>query len=629
MAMVGPPGATNAGAVTRTSAGSTDPTQYPTPAVSLARLFKDRVAATPQSEAFRHPVHDGWSSVTWAQTAEVVDRLAAGLLALGLRPEQPVAILSSTRIEWVYADLAIICAGGATTSIYPSTLADGVGFILGDSGSCMVFAEDDAQVAKLREQRERLPDVRRVITFDGTPDGEWVIGFEDLVTLGDQRLAEHPSAVDEVVAAVRPDHLAALVYTSGTTGPPKGVELTHSCWTYIGAGATTLDLVTPSDLQYLWLPLSHVFGKMLVVVQLQIGFASAVDGRLDHIVDNLAVVRPTFMAGPPRIFEKVHATVVQTVEQEGGLKLRLFRWAFAVGEQAGRARLEHRRPEPMLRARLAVADRLVLSRIRARLGGRIRFLVSGSAALATDIGGWFHAAGMPILEGYALTETSSGACITRLDDVQLGMVGPPMPGTEIKVADDGEIFVRGPGVMRGYHGLPDSTAEVLDADGWFATGDVGEIDDAGRLRITDRKKDLVKTSGGKYIAPQAIEVVFKAVCPLASQMLVHADARNYATALVALDPDALLRWGRDQGLAALDYASLAGHGSVHAYVRGCVDVLNSRLNRWETIKDFRILDHDLTVDGGELTPSMKVRRKVLESRYRPLLDSMYEGARDG
>jgi long-chain acyl-CoA synthetase len=282
-----------------------------------------------------------------------------------------------------------------------------------------------------------------------------------------------------------------------------------------------------------------------------------------------------------------------------------------------------------VQAQLLVADRLVLSRIRERLGGRIRFLVSGSAALSPDVARWFHAAGLPVLEGYALTETSSGACITRLDDLEFGIVGPPLAGTEIRVAGDGEIFIKGPGVMRGYHNLPEVTAEVLSEDGWFATGDVGEIDDRGRLRITDRKKDLAKTSGGKYIAPQAIEAMFKAVCPLASEMIVHADGRNFATALVTLDPDALSQWGRAQGLSATDYVALAADPAVREYVSSCVDVLNGRLNRWETIKDFRILDHDLTVDDGELTPSMKIRRKVIEKAYRPLLDSMYGGQRHG
>jgi long-chain acyl-CoA synthetase len=615
--------------VTRTSAGSTETTGYPAPAVSLARLFYDRVTAAPNAEAFRFPTDAGWESVTWVQVEETVKTMAAGLLALGLQPEDRVAIASSTRIEWMYADLAVMCAGGATTTVYPTTRAEGVAFIVTDSGTRIVFAEDDAQIHKLREQRDHLPDVVRVVTFDGTADGEWVLDLEELQALGAKHLVEHPTAVAESVDAVRPEHLATIIYTSGTTGQPKGVELPHRCWTYIGAGATTLDVLSPSDLQYLWLPMAHAFGKMLAAVQLQVGFPTAIDGRVDKIVENLAAVRPTFMASPPRIFEKVHAKVVQNVEEEGGLRYRLFTWAFHVGDRAAQARLEHHRLPPLVQAQLLLADRLVLSRIRARLGGRIRFLVSGSATLSTDVARWFYAAGLPILEGYALTETSAGACITRLDDLQFGVVGPPLAGTEIKVADDGEISIKGPGVMRGYHNLAEVTAEVLSEDGWFTTGDVGEIDDQGRLRITDRKKDLAKTSGGKYIAPQPIEVMFKAVCPLASEMLVHADGRHFATALVTLDPEALTQWARAQGLAATDYAALTADPAVRAYVGSCVDVVNGRLDRWETIKDFRILDRDLTVDGGELTPSMKVKRKVLESRYRPLLDSMYVEQRHG
>ncbi|MGZ4436408.1 MAG: AMP-dependent synthetase/ligase [Nocardioidaceae bacterium] len=610
--------------MTRTNAGSTDTSGYAVPAVSVARMFYDRATQTPDAEAFRYPTAGGWESVTWRQTEEIVRSIAAGLLSLGIRPEDRVAIASTTRIEWLYADLAVVCAGAATTAVYPTTGGDDVAFILADSESRIVFAEDDDQVAKLRAQRHRLPELRRVVTFDGTADGDWVLTLADLQALGAEHLAAHPDAVTATVSAVGPEHLATLIYTSGTTGRPKGVELPHRCWTYIGAGAEAIGILSRDDLQYLWLPLSHSFGKMLLAVQLQIGFPSAVDGRIDKIVENLAVVRPTFMAGPPRIYEKVHARVVQSVQQEGGVRAQLFSWAFRVGTEVARDRLSGRRPGLLAQAQHVLADRLVLSKIRDRLGGRIRFLVSGSAALSQDIALWFAAAGLPVLEGYALTETSAGACVARIEDPVPGTVGPPLVGTAIRIAPDGEVFVRGPGVMRGYHNLPDATAEVLDADGWFATGDVGEIDDAGRLRITDRKKDLVKTSGGKYIAPQAIESTFKAVCPLASQMLAHADGRNYATALISLDPEALMQWAVAKGLTALDYATLAVHPAVNAYVRECVEEMNHRLNRWETIKDFRILDHDLTVEDGELTPSMKVKRKVLEVRYRSLLDSMYE-----
>jgi long-chain acyl-CoA synthetase len=609
----------------RMTSGSTDPRSYPTPAASVARMFYDRVAATPYGEAFRHPTAAGWASVTWAQAEETVKTMAAGLLALGIRPEQRVAVASATRIEWIYADLAIMCAGGATTAVYPSTAASDVAYILADSGTRIVFAEDNIQVAKLRAQRDHLPDLFRVVVFDGQADGEWVLSLADLQALGAKHLVENPTSVDEAVAAVQSEQLATLIYTSGTTGRPKGVELPHRCWTYIGAGAEAIGILRPDDLHYLWLPLSHSFGKMLAAVQLQIGFPTAVDGRIDRVVDNLAVLRPTFMAGPPRIFEKVYSKVVQTVQEEGGAKLRLFDWAFGVGGQVSRAQIDGRRPNPLVRAQFAVADRLVLSKVRARLGGRIRFLVSGSAALSQDIAAWFHAAGLSLIEGYALTETGGGACIGSPEHPVLGVVGLPLLGSEIKLAADGEILIRGPLVMRGYHHLPDATSDVLAADGWFATGDIGEIDDAGRLRVTDRKKDLIKTSGGKYISPQAIEVTFKAVCPLASQMFVHADRRNYATALITLDPDAVAQWARAQGLTETEYPVLAADPTVHAYVQSSIDELNGRLNRWETIKDFRILDHDLSVENDELTPSLKVKRKTMETKYATLLDSMYHG----
>ena len=608
-----------------TTMGSTDTSTYPQPASSVPRMFYDRVAATPHTEAFRFPAGDAWTSVTWAQAMETVKTLAAGLLALGIQPEQRVAIASNTRVEWLYADLAVMCAGAATTAVYPTTAVDDVAFILFDSDTRIVFAEDDTQIAKLRAQREHLPDLIRVVAFDGEADGDWVLSMADLEALGARHLADHPSSVDDAVAAVRPEQLATLIYTSGTTGRPKGVELTHGCWTYIGAGAEALGILRPDDLHYLWLPLSHSFGKMLAAVQLQIGFPTAVDGRVDKIVDNLAVVRPTIMAGPPRIFEKVHGRILQTMAETGGIRSRLFAWGFGVGARAAAAGADGRPMSRRSRLEYAVADRLVLAKVRDRLGGRMRFMISGSAALSPDIATWFHTAGLTLVEGYALTETGGGACIGDPEHPVAGLVGPPLVGSELRIADDGEILLRGPNVMRGYHKLPEETAAVLSRDGWFSTGDIGELDAQGRLRVTDRKKDLIKTSGGKYIAPQPIEAQLKALCPLASQVLVHAERRNYASALIALDTDALTQWGRARALDVSDFARLAADPAVRTYVATCVNELNSQLNRWETIKDFRILDHDLTVEGDELTPSMKLKRKALESRYSSLLDSMYTG----
>jgi long-chain acyl-CoA synthetase len=594
-------------------------------APSVGRAFLDRVAATPGREAFRYPAGSGWASLTWAQTADRVRAMAAGLLALGLQPEERVALACGTRVEWVLCDLAVMCAGGAVTTVYPSTGAEDVAYIVSDSGSRFVIAEDESQVAKLRGRREQLGAVAKVVVVEGLPepgDGDWVISLSDLESLGEAHLAADPDSFDEAVAGVRPDQLATLIYTSGTTGRPKGVELTHANWTYEGAAVDAVGILSVDDLHYLWLPLAHSFGKVLLAAQTHIGFATAIDGRIDQIVDNLGVIRPTFMAGVPRIFEKVYGRVVATAQADGGPKLMIFTWAFGVGAKVARARAAGNQPSALLRAQHALADRLVFSKIKARMGGRIRFFCSGSAALAPEIAEWFDAAGLLILEGYGLTETSAGTTLNLPGHVGFGTVGPALPGTEISIAPDGEILIRGGGVMRGYHGLADHSAQVMGEDGWFATGDVGELDAMGRLRITDRKKDLLKTSGGKYIAPQVIESQFKAICPIASQMLVT--ARQFAAALITLDPDGLASWAASQELAG-DYATLVGLEQTRTYVQTCIDELNHRLNRWESIKAFRLLDRDLSIEEGELTPSLKVKRKVVEARYTGLIESMYGG----
>jgi long-chain acyl-CoA synthetase len=400
------------------------------------------------------------------------------------------------------------------------------------------------------------------------------------------------------------------------------VRLVHDNWTYEAAAVDALKILTPDDVQYLWLPLSHSFGKVLEVLQLRIGFATAIDGNLDRIVDNLGVVKPTFMAGAPRIFEKVRSRVITGVEAEGGLKARIFGWAFGVGHKVSQLRQQGQEPSGLLARQHALADKLVFHKIRDRLGGRVRFFVSGSAALSRDVAEWFHAAGMTILEGYGLTETSAATAVNLPDDTRFGTVGPPAPGTQVQIAGDGELLVKGPGVMRGYHNNSEQTAEVFTDDGWFRTGDIAELD-RGYIRITDRKKDLIKTSGGKYVAPQKIEVIFKAVSPYASQIVVHGDGRNYCTALITLDPDAIASWAEHNDLAGTPYPDLVATVQVHELVQGNVDELNARLERWETIKKFEILPQDLSVEEGDLTPSLKVKRRVVEKKYADTLDRMY------
>jgi long-chain acyl-CoA synthetase len=604
---------------------NTDTSLIESRAPNVAVQFLARVHQSPDGEAYRFPAGDGesWSSLTWQETGDKVERLAAGLLALGISTEQRVGIASNTRIEWILADLAVMCAGAATTTVYASTLAEDVAFVLADSDCHVVFAEDQEQVAKLQRHRSELPHLEKVVVFDGAGDGDWVMTLEDLVALGEKHLASDPQAVTHAIDAIRPDHLATLIYTSGTTGRPRGVRLRHSSWTYEGAAIQALQILDENDLQFLWLPLAHSFGKVLLSTQLACGFATAVDGRVDKIIENLAVVKPTFMGAAPRIFEKAHARIVTMQAAEGGAKEKIFLTAFKVGRRVDALKREGKSVPLPLRLQHALFDRLVFSKIRDRFGGRVRFFISGAAALNADIAVWFHAAGILILEGYGLTETSAGSFVNRPDHYKFGTVGPVVPGSRVRLGEGDEVQIAGPGVMDGYHNLPEETAKTLTEDGWLRTGDKGSLDEEGFLTITGRIKELFKTSGGKYIAPPAIEAKFMAVCPYASQFVVFGSERNYCVALVTLDPDAIVGWAQDNGLGDKSYAEVVADGRTREMVQGYVDTLNEHLNRWETVKKFELLDHDLSVESGELTPSMKVKRNVVESNYSGAIDRLY------
>jgi long-chain acyl-CoA synthetase len=598
---------------------------------NCAVQFRDRVAKSATKEAFRFPdASEQWQSVTWGEAGARVDRLAAGLIALGVAHQQRVGIASGTRYEWVLVDLAIMCAGAATTTVYPSTMADDVAYILSDSECRVVFAEDQSQVAKLVEQRAAIPTVTKVVVLDNSvavdDRGGWIITLDQLEEIGTEHLAQNPSVVDEAVAAIRPEHLATLIYTSGTTGRPKGVRLRHSSWTYEGAAIQAQNILSEEDLQFLWLPLAHSFGKVLLSTQMAIGFPTAIDGRVEKIVENLGIVKPTFMGAAPRIFEKAHGKIVTMQAAEGGAKEKIFNKAFAVGLEVDRLKREGKKVPFFLGVQHGIFDALVFKKVRERFGGRVRFFVSGAAALNQDIGQWFHAAGIKILEGYGLTETAAGSFVNRPDDYKFGSVGPVFPGSEVKLGPDDEVLIKGPGVMDGYHNLPEETAKTLDSEGWLHTGDKGFIDEDGHLKITGRIKDLFKTSGGKYIAPGAIEGKFKAICPYASQFQVFGNERNYVVALVTLDPDAMAMWADENGMAGASYEEVVSSPAVRQMVGGYIEEMNQQLNRWETIKKWRLLDHDLTIESGELTPSMKVKRNVVESNYAKVIDEMYSSA---
>ncbi|MEU9341380.1 AMP-dependent synthetase/ligase [Streptomyces sp. NPDC048278] len=610
---------------------------------SVAALFLDRVAATPDAEAYRYPVPaasgqgpDDWKSLSWAQAAERVYAIAAGLIELGIQPEQRVALASSTRVEWILADLGILCAGAATTTVYPQTNAEESAFILSDSESRVLIAEDAAQVAKAVEKRAELPELVQVVVIDpaGVETDDFVITLAELEQRGARYLEKHPELIKERVGAITKDQLATLIYTSGTTGRPKGVRLPQDNWSYMAKAIAATGLISAEDVQYLWLPLAHVFGKVLTSGQIEVGHVTAVDGRVDKIIENLPVVQPTYMAAVPRIFEKVYNGVAAKARAGGAAKYKIFQWAAEVAREYAKVTQDNFRRTGQatapfgLAAKHKVADGLVYSKLREAFGGRLRACVSGSAALAPEIGYFFAGAGVHILEGYGLTESSAASFVNPGEAYRTGTVGKPLPGCEVRIADDGEILLRGPGIMQGYHGLPEKTAEVLEADGWFHTGDIGELSPDGYLRITDRKKDLIKTSGGKYIAPAEVEGQFKAVCPYVSNILVHGADRNFCTALIALDEMAILEWAKENGLDGKSYAEVVAAPVTVGMVDGYVRELNEGLQRWQTIKKFRLLPRDLDVEHGEITPSLKLKRPVVEREYKHLIDEMYAGTRE-
>jgi len=595
------------------------------PHKTVTDLFLSRVVETPDRLAYEYVDGDGYAKLTWQQTAERVRALACGLLALGLEREQCCALVSGTRIEWILADLAVLCAGGATTTVYASSPVAECAYILSDAGCVFAFAENREQLEKLLSRKAELPALRKVVLFEGDAAGsDWVMSLAELEALGREYDRSHPGTFDERTRATDPGQLATIIYTSGTTGKPKGVRLTHDCWVYQAETSAELNMFTLDDHQLLWLPLSHAFGKVLEVCAIRIGFPTTIDGRVPLLMENLARVRPTFMGAPPRIFEKIYGKLMLAAEEGGAAKRLLVRWAFEVGGRVSRLRQAGEQPTGLLALKFELADRLVFRKLRARFGGRMRFLLSGSAPLPVELAEFFHAAGLLILEGYGLTETTGGAVLNRAGDFAFGSVGKPNRGTQVKLDQDGEILIKSRGVMQGYHNRPEETQAALTADGWLRTGDIGELDAAGNLRVTERKKDLIKTSAGLYVAPQRVEALLKAQCPYVGQVVVHGDRRSYCSALIALDPDAMSQWVRDAGLAEQPLAQLATRPDVLGLIQAAVDRVNSGLASHETIKRFALLAEQPSVENDLLTPSMKLRRKAAEQRYGSLLEGLYE-----
>jgi long-chain acyl-CoA synthetase len=594
---------------------------------SIPDMFLKRVAATPDGQAFAVPNADDTAMtwLTWDQVGARAKAIAAGLRGLGVGLEDRVSILSGTRLEWVLVDLGINCAGAATTTVYPTTEPDDAAYIIADSDSKVLVAENPAQALKLSGADT---SVTHVVLIDGLADAAATppqMTLAELEERGRAALADHPGLIEEVVEGIAPDNIATLIYTSGTTGRPKGVQLLHHGWIWEGVAQADLGLFESTDLQYLWLPLSHSFGKTLLCGIIHVGVPTYVDGRVDKLVDMLSVVRPTLMCAAPRIFEKVYNRAVTSALSAGGAKAKIFSWAVATGKRKVHLEQAGKPVGLALKAQYAVAEKLVFSKLQARLGGRLRVLVSGSAPLSHDIAVFFAAANLPIMEGYGLTESSAGNFVNRMGKLKIGTVGQALGDLQCKIDSDGEVLLKGAPVMRGYHNLDAETAAAFTEDGFFRTGDIGELDADGYLKITDRKKDLVKTSGGKYIAPSHIEGMFKAVCPYTSQVVVVGQARNFVTMLISLDEDAIKGWAAGGPLDGRNYGEICAASETEKLIAGYVEELNGKLNRWETIKKFAVLPRDLSIEAGEITPSMKIKRRSVETNFAEQIDKMYAG----
>lgn len=604
---------------------------FPIPA-NLVRMFLDQVERNPDGVAAQFKVAGAWQQLSWKQMAERVRNLSEGLVGLGVQKGDRVGILSSTRVEFSLADMATFGAGGIVVAIYQSNTPAEVQYVVADSGLEVIFAENETQLAKLRLERERMPKLRKVILFSGSPepsDGDWVTTLAAVEEEGAKLRAKDPEAFDRRVAGILPDDPACFLYTSGTTGDPKGVILTHKNWCYEAEAVSRVGICASDDAILLFLPLAHSFAKVIEAAWWHLGATMAFAESTDKVVQNAGEIRPTVLPAVPRVFEKVYNTVVATGTSNPGLRGRLFRWALAHFERYVEARQEGRTYGGL---GWELAKKLVWSKVARtvredRLGGRVRIFVSGGAPLSRKIAYFFDMLGFKVLEGYGLTETAAATCVNPPHRIKIGTVGPGVPGTELRVAEDGELLVRGAGVMAGYYNRPEATAEAFDEGGWFRTGDIAEIDEDGYVRITDRKKDLIVTAGGKNVAPQKLENALKTE-PIISQVMVYGDRRKYLTALITVQEEHARKLAAEAGVSFSSYAELTQKPIVREAVKAAIDRLNQTLPSYETIKDFRILEQDFSQETGEMTPTLKVKRKFTAQKYKAILDSMYDEAYD-
>ena len=591
---------------------------------NLVEMFLDVVNKHGQKISLMQKIDGKYQGFTYHEFGERVKHVALGLASLGITQNDRVALMSENRPEWAISDFAILSLGATNVPIYPTITPQQIEYILKDSGTRLVIVSTPDLLEKILEIFDNLPALQKVIYMDDAEvKKDYMLRFDELYGLGKAFEKDHPDFYDEAVKTVKPDDLCGIIYTSGTTGAPKGVMLCHSNLVSNVVGARQVIRVDETDTFLSFLPLCHSFERMAGhFLAISVGATIAYAESVDKVADNLGEVKPTLMTSVPRLFEKIYARVIESANAGSPLKKKIFWWAVNTGEKYVEAKYKGNVPA-MLNSKYKLATKLVFSKLQQRVGGRLRFFVSGGAPLPKEIAEFFYKAGIHILEGYGLTETSPVITVNREDKFKFGSVGPALPGVEVKIADDGEVLTRGPHVMKGYYKNPEATAETIDKDGWLHTGDIGVLDDKGMLYITDRKKNILVTSGGKNVTPATIENLL-ITSPFIEQTMVIGDKRNYLTALIVPSFPALKKYADDNGISYSEEADLLTNDKIYQAVNKDVQNLTKDLARFEQIKKFTLLPKEFTIEDGELTPTLKVKRKVVAEKYADVIEKMYE-----
>jgi long-chain acyl-CoA synthetase len=586
--------------------------------LTINRRFAEAVRKYPALPALSAKVDKEWKSLTYRELDDAVRRFSLGLRALGIAPGDRVAVLSENRPEWAIADLAALAAGATTVPIYPSLPPTQVGYILADSGSKAIIASDTKQLQKAELSRGECPNLSIFVAMEESSAEGDILSYEQVMKAGDS--AKLDMTYEEVRDSVKPEDVASFVYTSGTTGDPKAAMLTHgNLASEIAMAEGILPFKKPNDVFLSFLPLSHVFERVTYYLALSMGTDTWYAESLFKVQENMVESHPTVMQSVPRLYESIYERVLDRVAKGPEKAKRIFHWALAVGAKKAERRNAGKVVGPILAIQYRIADKLVLSKIRERFGGKIRFFVSGGAPLSADVARFFHAIDTPILEGYGLTETCAALTLNPYGRTKIGTVGKPLPGLEIKIAGDGEILGRGPTIMKGYWNKPEATAELIDSEGWFHTGDIGEIDKDGYLKITDRKKDIIVLANGKNVAPQPIENKLK-VAELVAEVILLGDRSGTVSALIVPNYEKLARWAKKENIAFTDPKELANSAMAKKEIKSEIDALSKDLADFEKIRKIALLDHPLSIENGELTPTLKVRRKIVRERYGHLLE---------